>query len=273
MTAAPDAPVVLEARDLRLRFGGVVALDDVDLLLRRGSRTGVIGPNGAGKTTLLDALSGHVRLDSGAVLLGGQDVSRSSPQARSRAGLARSFQDARLFASMTVDEVLRVASTPRVGGLGHVAGVLGLPAVRRAERASRQRVDELLEEMGLTGYRDVFVGELSTGTRRVVDLAAILAIAPSVVLLDEPSAGLAQAEVEQLAPLLARLAGDTGAAVVVVEHDVPLVAEFADTLVVMDAGRVLTAGPPDLVLRDARVVEAYLGTDARTITRSNRGRA
>ena len=256
-SAPPD--VALEARGLRLSFGGVVALDGLDLLLRCGSRPGVMGANGAGKTSLLDVLSGFARPDSGAVVLGGRDVTAASPEERARAGLSRSFQDARLFPSMTVDEALRVAATPRRRGLGHTAGVLGLPVVRAVERDVRARVDALLETMGLADYRDVFVGELSTGTRRVVDLAGVLARTPSVVLLDEPSAGLAQPEVEALAPLLARVAADTGAAVLVVEHDIPLVSEFAQTLVAMDGGRVIAQGPPYAVLRDPRVVAAYLG--------------
>jgi ABC-type branched-subunit amino acid transport system ATPase component len=262
--------VVLEARGLRLRFGGVVALDGVDLFLAAGSRTGILGPNGAGKTTLFDALSGLVRLDGGRLFVGGRDLTTAPPHDRAAAGLARSFQDARLFPSMTVDEALRVAATPRSAPLGPVASLVGWPATVRADRAARRRAGELLEEFGLTGYADVLVSELSTGTRRVVDLAAVTARSPAVVLLDEPSAGLAQAEVEQLAPLLRRVADDTGAAVVVVEHDIPLVADFADTLVAMESGRVIARGRPDAVLADPLVVEAYLGADVRTIRRSGR---
>jgi branched-chain amino acid transport system ATP-binding protein len=271
MSAGP-ADIALEASGLRLAFGGVVALDGVDLQLRRGSRTGVIGPNGAGKTTLLDVLSGVVPADAGVVTLSGHDVTASSPADRARAGLARSFQDARLFPSMTVGEALLVAATPRTRGLGHIPAILGLPAVRRAERGSRAEVERLLTAAGLEAVRDVFVGELSTGTRRVVDLATVLARKPVVVLLDEPSAGLAQPEVEALAPVLSRLAEDTGAAVVVIEHDIPLVSEFAETLIAMESGRVIATGTPEVVLRDPRVVEAYLGGDPRTIARSGRRR-
>ena len=260
----------LEVRHLSLSFGGVRALDDVSLAVPPGARVGLIGPNGAGKTTLFDAICGYVDVDAGQVVVNGVDVGRRDAAGRARAGLARSFQDARLFPSMTVSEALMVAATPRRRGLGHVPAMLGLPAVRRAERASRASVDGLVERLGLGDYRDVFIGELSTGTRRVVDLAGVLAREPALILLDEPSAGLAQAEVEQLAPLLATVAASTGAAVVMIEHDIPLVAEFAQHLVVLESGRVIARGEPGPVLADPAVVEAYLGGDERTIARSGR---
>jgi len=269
---APAPASALEVRNLRLAFGGVQALDGVSLAVPPGARVGVIGPNGAGKTTLFDAICGFVAVDSGHVVVNGVDVRRLDPADRARVGLARSFQDARLFPSMTVHEALMVAATPRRRGLGHVPAMLGFPVVRRAERASRERVDQLLEEMGLRGYRDVFIGELSTGTRRVVDLAGVLARDPALILLDEPSAGLAQAEVEQLAPLLQRVASSTGAAVVMIEHDIPLVAAFAEHLVVLESGRVIARGEPTEVLADPLVIEAYLGGDERTIARSGRAK-
>jgi len=262
----------LEVRNLLASFGGVKALDGVSLGVPAGARVGVIGPNGAGKTTLFDAICGFVPLESGHVIVNGRDVHRLDPAGRARAGLARSFQDARLFPSMTVQEALMVAATPRRRGLGHLPAILGLPVVRRAERAARARVAELLDELGLGGYRDVFVGELSTGTRRVVDLAGVLARDPALILLDEPSAGLAQAEVEQLAPLLQRIAASTGAAIVMIEHDIPLVAEFAQHLVVLESGRVIAQGLPPAVLANPAVVEAYLGGDERTIARSGRAK-
>ncbi len=262
----------LEVRNLRLSFGGVRALDGVSMAVPVGARVGVIGPNGAGKTTLFDAICGFVPVESGHVVVNGRDVRRLDPAGRARVGLARSFQDARLFPSMTVHESLMVAATPRRRGLGHVPSILGLPVVRRAERAARERVDGLLDELGLRGYRDVFVGELSTGTRRIVDLAGVLARDPALILLDEPSAGLAQAEVEQLAPLLGRIASSTGAAIVMIEHDIPLVADFAQHLVVLESGRVIAQGAPAEVLADPAVVEAYLGGDERTIARSGRAK-
>ena len=264
MTAA------IRARGLRVSFGGIAALAGVDLDVAPRARLGVIGPNGAGKTTLLDTVCGFVRADAGSVLVDGADVSGLTADARARRGLARSFQDARLFPSMTVHEALLVAATPAGRGLGHVAGILGLPSVRRAERAARATAGRLLDQLGLAGYRDVFIGELSTGMRRLVDLAGVLAREPKVVLLDEPSAGLAQAEVAELAPLLLRVAEASQATLLIVEHDIPLICAVAEELVAMESGRVVARGAPAEVLADPAVIESYLGTDQRTIARSGR---
>jgi branched-chain amino acid transport system ATP-binding protein len=268
--AAPEVEpeVVLAAEELSVSFGGIRAVDGVSLAVRAGEVVGVIGPNGAGKTTLFDLLSGYLAPTSGRVRLFGADVTRRSPDARARAGLGRSFQDARIFPSLTVAENLALSLERHLDVRDHVAAGLGLPAVRELELDIAWSVADLVELMHLGAYRDKPVSDLSTGSRRVVDLAMAVAHDPRVLLLDEPSSGIAQRESEALVPLLARLRAETGCALVVIEHDMPLVSALADRLVALDLGRVLTEGAPQDVLDDPRVVAAYLGGDAAAIARS-----
>jgi len=258
----------LEARGLRVSFGGVRAVQDVSLAVAPGEILGVIGPNGAGKTTLFDLLSGFLAADGGSVLLGGRDVSGASPSARARLGLGRSFQDARLFPSLSVDEAVATACERWVQVPDALSAAFHLPNALDSERAVARRVDELVELLGLGDLRRSFIRELSTGTRRVVDLACLLAHEPEVVLLDEPAAGIAQREVEALAPLIRRVRDETGACLVVIEHDIPLIRSVSDRLVAMDQGRVVATGPPDEVLALPAVVASYLGTDDAAVNRS-----
>jgi branched-chain amino acid transport system ATP-binding protein len=260
---------MLEAVGLDVSFGGVCAVDDVSLSVGRGEIVGIIGPNGAGKTTLFDLISGFVRPDDGRVLVAGRDLTRKSPSARARLGLGRSFQDARLFPSLTVTETIASAYDRWVAVRDPLSAALRLPNAQASEADVDQRVDELIVMLGLERYRSHFVGELSTGTRRVVDLACLLAHEPDVVLLDEPAAGIAQREVEELGPLIRRIRDETGASVVVVEHDIPLVEAVSDRLVAMDAGRVIAVGTPAEVLDDADVIASYLGTDDAAVRRSD----
>ena len=252
---------------MRVSFGGLRALDGVDLEVEPGEIVGIIGPNGAGKTTLFDCISGFLPCD-GRLWLGDRELTGLDPHRRAAAGLGRSFQDARLFPTLTVFDAIRV-STHRVSvGVGAVATVLGLPASRRAERASAADADELIEQFGLAAYRDKLVRELSTGTRRIVDLACVVARKPTVVLLDEPSSGIAQREAEALGPLLLRLRTLTGCALVVIEHDMPLLLTMADRLYALESGVVVTSGAPQDVVRHPEVVRSYLGGDLAAINRS-----
>jgi branched-chain amino acid transport system ATP-binding protein len=257
--AAASGPPVLEVEGLIKRFGAVVALDEVALAVPAGRILGVIGPNGAGKTTLFDAISGFVTLDGGCVRLDGQDVTRLGPDRRARRGLGRSFQDARLFPSLTVAEAVALALERTVEVRDPVAAALGLRAVARSEKCVAGRVSEIIDRMGLGAYADSLVSELSTGTRRLVDLACVLAHEPTVLLLDEPSSGIAQREAEALGPVLVDIRDQTGAALVVIEHDLPLVAGIAEEMVALDLGRVLARGTPGEVLADPHVTAAYMG--------------
>ena len=264
-----DAPIALEVDDLRVSFGGIPAVDGVDLTVRAGEVLGIIGPNGAGKTTLFDLLSGFVAPTGGTVRMGEVDITAWSPDERARAGLGRSFQDARLFPSLTVHETIAAACERHVASRDPIAALLAAPAVRRSERRVTERVDELVDLLRLGAYADKFVSELSTGTRRVVDLACCLAHEPSVLLLDEPSSGIAQREAEALAPLLLDIRSRTGAALLVIEHDIPLVSAVSDELLVLDLGRVLTRGVPEEVVHDPVVISSYLGSGV-AVDRSGR---
>ena len=263
-----DAQPLLEAQSVSVTFGGIRALDDVDISLRPKEILGLIGPNGAGKTTLFDVFSGFIPPTHGRVRLGGFDVTNLAPDARARMGLGRSFQDARIFASMTVAENLATAMERHLEIRDHAATALGLPAAREQEDDIAWSVADLVELMGLGAFRDKFVSELSTGSRRVVDIAMALAHDPAVLILDEPSSGIAQRETEALGPLLRQIRDETDCALLVIEHDMPLIAAISDRLVALDQGRIIAGGEPAHVLEDPLVVGSYLGADRAAIQRS-----
>jgi ABC-type branched-subunit amino acid transport system ATPase component len=262
MTAA-----ALELRNVAVWFGGVHAVDGVSLSIAPGEVVGLIGPNGSGKTTLLDAISGQVRCTRGDVLLDGTNLVGRLPERRARLGLVRSFQDCRLYPELSVEEVLLVSEDVRRPA-GVLATTLHLPWARRAERAKRAAVDGAVSAFGLDRFRNHRVSELSTGTRRVVDLAAIVLAEPRMLLLDEPTAGIAQREAEAFAPLLRRIHEVTEATIVLVEHDVPLVFSLASRVVVMETGRVVSEGSPEHVRGDPAAVAAYLGASREALARS-----
>lgn len=259
---------LLEMSGVSVSFDGFKAINNLSFQIGEPELRAIIGPNGAGKTTLFDLLSGFVPVDEGTITLSGHDVTGLDAAGRARRGLGRSFQDARLFPSLTVDEALAVSLERWVGSRSAVVAALHLPMAFDSEVAVRKRVAELVELLGLGAYRSKFVSELSTGTRRIVDLAGLLAHRPSVILLDEPSSGIAQREVEALAPLLERIRGETGASLIVIEHDMPLLRQVSDRLVAMDQGAVIATGRPDDVLADPLVVESYLGPDDTAVNRS-----
>ncbi len=263
--------VALDVQELSVRFGGVQAVRDVSFEVRQGQILGIIGPNGAGKTTVLDLVSGFVAPTSGRVVIEGHDVTQAPPDGRAVLGLGRSFQDARLFSAMTVRQAVATALERHVRVRDPIAPLLLSPAVGASERAVAEEVDGLIELMHLGAYADKFVGELSTGTRRVVDLACTLAHRPSVLLLDEPSSGIAQRETEALGPLLLDIRDKTGAALVVIEHDMPLICGVSDELIALELGAVIVRGQPSEVISDPRVVEGYLGGTQEVIDRSGRG--
>jgi branched-chain amino acid transport system ATP-binding protein len=264
---------VLEVDALTRSFGGITAVDDVTFQLRDGEILGVIGPNGAGKTTLFDLISGFLAPNSGRISLEGADITYFGPEARARIGLGRSFQDARLFPALTVEDAVKLALERQVDVRDPVAAALNLPAVADSEAKIQERVDELLELMGLQAFRDKFISELSTGSRRIVDLACVLAHDPKVLLFDEPSSGIAQRETEALGPLLLRIREATGASLLLIEHDMPLVTSVADEILALDLGRVIVRGSPREVVEHPAVIEAYLGTSEAVIARSGRVRA
>jgi branched-chain amino acid transport system ATP-binding protein len=259
---------VLRVTEIARAFGGNRAVNEASFEVGVREIVGMIGPNGAGKTTIFDLISGFVSLDSGRIEFEGSDVSDLSASKRARRGLGRSFQDARLFPDMTVTDTLAVALERWVHNRSALAAALRLPAVFDDEERTAVRVGELIELMHLGEYRNTFVRELSTGTRRVVDLACIAAHRPVLVLLDEPSSGIAQREVEALAPVLHRLRDEMGASLLVIEHDIPLVSSVSDRLIALDQGAVLATGLPADVLAHPDVIESYLGNNVAARQRS-----
>jgi ABC-type branched-subunit amino acid transport system ATPase component/predicted MFS family arabinose efflux permease len=262
----------LEVIDVSKRFGGVTALNDVSFSVRRSEILGFIGPNGAGKTTLFDVICGFLPADGGTIRLetdrGSYELTRKSAQARAELGLGRSFQDGRLFPALTVQETIAVALETHVKSRSPLSAALHLPNVMFSERRVRARVDELVETLGLSAFCDKFLHELSTGSRRVVDLACVLAHEPTVLLLDEPSSGIAQREAEALAPLLKRVRDTLGATLLVIEHDLPLLTSIADRMIALDLGEVIAEGTPADVVHHPAVIASYLGTTESTVARS-----
>jgi ABC-type branched-subunit amino acid transport system ATPase component/predicted MFS family arabinose efflux permease len=262
----------LEVIDVSKRFGGVTALNDVSFTVPRSEILGFIGPNGAGKTTLFDVICGFLPADGGTIRLetdrGSYELTRKSAQARAELGLGRSFQDGRLFPALTVQETIAVALETHVKSRSPLSAALHLPNVMFSERRVRARVDELIETLGLSAFRDKFVHELSTGSRRIVDLACVLAHEPTVLLLDEPSSGIAQREAEALAPLLKRVRDTLGATLLVIEHDLPLLTSIADRMIALDLGEVIAEGTPADVVHHPAVIASYLGTTESTVARS-----
>ena len=270
--AAYEAEPVLRCQELSKRFGGVKAVDEVDLDVAPGEIVGLIGHNGAGKTTLFDLISGFLRPDRGRIYLDGEEVTDYPAWARSLAGLGRSFQEARLFPSLTVAETIAVAYDRHLGSRDPLAAAFRMPASTDSEARAVERVDELVASFGLDAYRNRAVGDLSTGTRRIVELACVMAHRPSLMMLDEPSGGVAQRETEALGPLLRQVATETGCSMLVIEHDMTLVSSLCDRLIALELGRVIANGPPSEVLSHPEVVASYLGTEPAQVSSSRRRR-
>jgi branched-chain amino acid transport system ATP-binding protein len=256
------AGVVLSARGIVKRFGGVLAVDDVSLELNNGEILGLIGPNGAGKTTVFEIISGQLRPNSGEITMFSTDISDWPAYRRSAFGLGRSFQAARLWPGLTVQETVSLAVARRVHSPGIITTMLCSPTVGRAEKKVAVAAEEVIDMLGLGDFKDQLGSDLSTGLRRLLELAVIVAQRPSVVLLDEPSAGLAQAETEALAPVLRDIQAGLRCSLMLIEHDMGLTRALADRIVALDTGAVVAVGAPDEVLRHPRVVESYLGAAA-----------
>jgi ABC-type branched-subunit amino acid transport system ATPase component/MFS family permease len=264
-----EKPTALAVHGLSRRFGGLAAVRDVTFEVAAQEIVGFIGPNGAGKTTLFDLIGGTTPTDTGRVELAGADVSTLTASGRARRGLGRSFQDARLFPSLTVEETIAVSLERWISSRDPISAALHLPASFDSEAEVRRRVAELIELMNLGPHRHKPISQLSTGSRRIVDLACVVAHRPTVVLLDEPSSGIAQREVEALGPVIERMRTDMGSALLVIEHDMNLLSAISDRIIALDQGAVVATGAPADVLNDPVVVSSYLGTDRAAIDRSN----
>jgi branched-chain amino acid transport system ATP-binding protein len=244
---------VLATTGLSVRFGGVHAVEGVDLAVEEGQLVGLIGPNGAGKTTFIDAITGFVRY-TGAVELDGRDLAGLPPHARARRGLARTWQSTELFDDLTVRENLEVGAE-RPSLLALAAEVVGRGI------ATGESPDEALQLLDLGGIADAMPADLTQAQRKLVGVARAIAMRPRLLCLDEPAAGLDTRESEDLGQRLRQIA-DAGTTTMLIDHDMGLVLNICDRIVVLEFGKVIAAGPPDEVRRDARVVKAYLGGGA-----------
>ncbi|MGH2811968.1 MAG: ATP-binding cassette domain-containing protein, partial [Actinomycetota bacterium] len=259
MSARSDAPLILSCHGVTVRFGGLAALSDVDLEVREGEIVGLIGPNGAGKTTLFECISGFQPVAGGRIEYRGENLLARPPGERASLGIGRTLQNVRLFPYLNIVDNLRIALHRHMNG-GVLSHTFQLPAARHEERQILEETVGLIELMGLGAFAEKFASELSYGTLRLLELACMLALKPSLLLLDEPSAGISQKETEQLGPLLTAIKERTGTTMLIIEHDMPLAMGLSDWVYVLDAGANLSEGPPQAVRADSRVIEAYLGT-------------
>jgi ABC-type branched-subunit amino acid transport system ATPase component len=257
MTGAAASAPLLEVRDLSVRFGGVRAVSGVSLAVRAGEILSIIGPNGAGKTTIFNVVTGLHRATAGEVRLRGSRISDLPPHVRARLGVARTFQNIRLFRGLTVDENVRVARYGRARG-GLAGALLRSGGFRRERRETDARVAALLESVGLRGRGGELARSLPYGDQKRVELARALAAEPSVLLLDEPAAGMSTAEADELMTLIRGLR-DRGLAILLVEHHIRVVMGVSDRVFVLNHGEPIAQGTPAAVRQDPAVIAAYLG--------------
>lgn len=248
----------LEIANLTLRFGGLVVLDDVNLCVDRGELLALIGPNGAGKTSVFNCISG-LYPGEGAIRFRGESLIGKKPHDIAALGVARTFQHGELFPQMSVVDNLLTGRHTRIRG-NPLAEMLFLSSVRDEEMRQREAVEKIIEFVELERYRHMAVGGLPFGTQKIIGFARALALEPAILLLDEPSAGLNREEREDLARFILRIKHELGIAMIWIEHDMQMVADLADRIHVLDYGRTLASGPARDVLKDEKVIAAYLGT-------------
>jgi len=250
----------LAVRDVGIAFGGVIALDGVDLEVAAGEIRGVIGPNGAGKTTLLNVICGLNRPDRGAVALDGESVVGLKPSRIAARGLGRTFQSTRLFRGMTVLENVMTGLHGRLRE-GVLCAALRLPRLRALEAEAARRARAILTFVGMDAFQDRLATELSFGQQRVIEIARALISEPRVLLLDEPAVGLSLNRVTEVDTLLRRIRDERGVAILLVEHVIRLVMDVCDRITVLNYGRRIAEGRPDEIRADPTVIEAYLGRE------------
>jgi branched-chain amino acid transport system ATP-binding protein len=244
---------LLEVRDVSKAFGSLIAVDAVSLAVDTGELRAIIGPNGAGKTTFFNLITGFFPPTSGQIMLDGQDITRVNATKRVHMGLARTFQITEIFPELTVRENAQIA-------VEVATGFRTRPWISRGEAARvRDRIDELLTATGLGRQADRLMGEMSHGDQRAAEIAMALALRPRVLLLDEPTAGMGEQETYQIARLIRQLHKQTGYTIVLIEHDMRVVFNLADRIMVLDQGRLLAEGTPEEIAASPEVQTAYLG--------------
>jgi ABC-type branched-subunit amino acid transport system ATPase component len=260
-TATDEAPARMSLREVQVRFGGIMAIEDVSLTIAPGQVTGLIGPNGAGKTTLFDVISGLRAPQRGRVFLDGRDITGWSALRRSRAGIHRTYQVLQMFGWLSVLDNVTAALDWKGGGGGFLADLVAFPTRRARSAARREQAMYALEQCGLADMADKPAGLLPIGLGRMVELARATVDEPKVLLLDEPTSGLDSTEAGRLGERIAAISADQECGIVLVEHDMDFLMRQCHHVVVLDLGSVLTEGSPDDVRADPAVRAAYLGGD------------
>lgn len=253
-----SAEIVLEARNMTRRFGGLYAVDNVSFEVRRGEIFGLIGPNGAGKTTMFNLITGMTPPTHGELFYEGRNITNKRPHEIAMLGIARTFQNIRLFGTLTALENVMIARHIHTKS-GVIEGVLGLPPAPQEERAVRERAMELLELVGLAEAADQQARNFSYGDQRRLEIARALALEPKLLLLDEPAAGMNQNEKGTLSAFIRRVREQFDLTIVLIEHYVPLVMGLCDRIAVLNFGQLIALGAPEAVQNDPAVIEAYLG--------------
>jgi len=253
---------LLRTRDVSKKFGGVTALDEVDVTVESKEIVGLLGPNGAGKTTLFNVISGFLSPDTGRILFEENEIQDLLPYERVAIGLGRTFQHVKLFRSLNVYENLLVAQHRHLSS-GSFAAMFRLPGWRRDEKDAKDRVEAILDQVNLRPWSGARPGELSYGTTRFLELACVLSLQPKVLLLDEPASGIQQKEVEALGPMLKRIRDENDCAILLIEHDMGLLLNTAERVYALDFGQVIAEGTPDDVTHNDQVLESYLGRTRR----------
>ncbi|WP_289155902.1 ABC transporter ATP-binding protein [uncultured Salipiger sp.] len=249
---------VLEARGIVRRFGGITAVDRVDVTVGEGEIVGLIGPNGSGKSTMVNLLTGELVPDEGTIRFAGKDITGVAPYRRARLGIARSFQMLRMFSSMSVEDNMLTATHIHMKR-GLLSSLLNLPSARAEEDEVRAKARDLLAMFELEKFARRPVTALSIGQQRMVELARGVLSEPRLFLLDEPAAGLAPPNVDRLIALIKRMRDEFGISILLIEHDMRVVRELCDRVVVLDSGELIAEGHPETVVNDPAVIEAYIG--------------